>query len=165
MASIEQICDRRSLILHRFLARRLKKDPMLAERARAVLGYLSGVGGAGEDLWNVVYDEWDALLRGGVAHLREMLPLRTPEMDRLRTFSPFLLVDDPITREIVESSRLWHLARRGLRPAGRPAPRQERIAEQAGREAGGEVHNHYHFHFEGPPPAGFDPARWAAASG
>ncbi|WP_408903260.1 hypothetical protein [Methylobacterium radiotolerans] len=57
MASIEQICDRRSPILHRFLARRLKKDPMLGERARAELGYLGGVGGAGDDLWNVVYDE------------------------------------------------------------------------------------------------------------
>ncbi|WP_408903262.1 hypothetical protein [Methylobacterium radiotolerans] len=86
-------------------------------------------------------------------------------MDRLRTFSPFLLVDDPITREIVESSRLWHLARRGLRPAGRPGSRQERIAKTAGRDAGGGVHNHYHFHFEGPPSAGFDPSRWAAESG
>jgi hypothetical protein len=165
MASIEQICDRRALIFHRFLARRLKKDPMLAERARAVLGYLSGVGGAGEDLWNVVYDEWDALLRGGVGHLREMLPLRSPEMDRLRTFSPFLLVDDPITREIVEGSRLWQLARRGLRTRGQVASEQVRPVATVDPEAKCEVHNHYHFYFQGSPPEGFDPGRWAATSG
>ncbi len=156
MASIEQICDRRALILHRFLARRLRKDPMLAEKARAVLGYQCGVGGAGEDLWNLVYDDWDALLRGGVAHLREMLPLRTPEMDRLRTFSPFLMVDDPITREIVESPRLWQLARRGLRVRGRsPAPVE--APAQPGSRSVSEVHNHYHFHFAGSPPADFNP--------
>lgn len=150
MATIERICERRMLILHRFVARRLRKDPMLAERARAALGYVSGVGGAGEDLWNVVYDEWDSLLRGGVSHVREMLPLRTPEMDRLRTWSPFMFVDDPITRELVEGPRLWQLARRGLR---RGASRAAAAAPAAGAEPTRpvEVHNHYHFHFAGPP--------------
>ncbi len=155
MATIELICERRMLILHRFLARRLRKDPMLAERARAALGYVSGLGGAGEDLWNVVFDEWDSILRGGVAHIREMLPLRTPEMDRLRTWSPFMIVDDPITRELVEGPRLWQLARRGLRRG----PLREAAAAPAAEAPPAklsEVHNHYHFHFAAEASA--DPA-------
>lgn len=164
MASIEQICDRRSLILHRFIARRLKKDPMLAEKARAVLGYQCGVGGAGEDLWNVVYDEWDALLRGGVAHMREMLPARSPDMDRLRTFSPFLMVDDPITREMVEGSRLWQLARRGLCRRDRVAARTS-APEPPEVQPAREIHNHFHYHFAGPIPEGFDPKTPAPSIG
>lgn len=137
---------------------------MLAEKARAMLGYQCGVGGAGEDLWNVVYDEWDALLRGGVLHLREMLPARTPEMDRLRTFSPFLMVDDPITREIVESSRIWQLARRGLCRKSRTADRTSRPETEAAPPPR-EIHNHYHYHFAGPPPEGFDPRALAPSFG
>lgn len=110
MLTIEQVSDRRGLIIHRFIARRIRKDPMLMERARAAMVYLGTDGGSHHICW----DEWDDILRAGLDHVRERLVSRCEDMTRLRNASPFYLVDDPIVRELVESKRVWKLARKAL---------------------------------------------------
>ena len=82
-ANAEDINDRAKLIIHRFVARSLMRDPTLVTRARHVV---DGWRGAPE------YDfvaEWEHLLRLPASDLARVLVRREEAMCRLRASSPF----------------------------------------------------------------------------
>jgi hypothetical protein len=80
--------DVAKLLMHCMIARKLRRDPTIIERAKAVharqADQFTG--------WPFV-QEWDELLAMPPADLIPLLSSRDPEMMRLRNSSPFYLVE------------------------------------------------------------------------
>ncbi len=112
-ANAEDVNDRAKLLMHRFVARAILRDPSVVDRARQVVdGWRGGP---------LEYDhaaEWQQLLSLPVADLARTLVRRGEVMDRLRSSSPFRgLVDGLNDAEF--RLRLWRKARLGLQAATR----------------------------------------------
>ncbi|ACI99982.1 hypothetical protein [Rhodospirillum centenum] len=105
----ERVNDRAKLMMHRVFARRLRDDPRLVERARAVLDRLI-LDGRGMDC----YREWQAVLGQAPERVAELLVRRSERMDRLRLSSPFPLVTEIAITDPDIRRRIWRLAKRGL---------------------------------------------------
>ena len=81
--------DVAKLLMHRLIARKLRRDPTIIERAKVV-----HVRQADQfACWSFV-GEWDELLALPPAYLVPKLISRDREMVRLRNSSPFYLVED-----------------------------------------------------------------------
>jgi DNA-binding transcriptional ArsR family regulator len=86
--------DARGLALASAVARKLRTDPSLVERARKRIAARMRTASAGE---RKELKEWDQILRGGSpARLRQLLSDTGPRATRLRQTLPFL---DALTRE------------------------------------------------------------------
>lgn len=106
-ANAEAVNDRAKLIIHRFAARAIMRDPSIVAKARQVVASRRG------DL--STYDhvaEWERLLELPPVILLQVLVRRDETMDRLRTSSPFPVLLDIKNPEF--RLRLWRKARAGL---------------------------------------------------
>ncbi|CAN5812059.1 hypothetical protein BH11MYX4_BH11MYX4_37400 [soil metagenome] len=81
--------DRRSLALHAEVARRVRTNPELRERARERLSRLSPA----------YREAWSALLDGSLERLLETLTDESETATALRQASPFSFAIDPKTRQ------------------------------------------------------------------
>ena len=109
----EVVNDTAKLIMHRLIARRLARDPLLVERAKVSHAKVSGRFPG----WTLVR-EWDDLLALPPDRLRRLLTSRNPEMKRLRLSSPFVIADgidftDPDLRRRIRRAAK-RIVRRGL---------------------------------------------------
>jgi hypothetical protein len=99
----ELVNDRAKLIMHRLIARRLKREPGALTWVRARLDEVG-------DNPPAYVDEWREILKGDVDAVRRRLIERSPEMTRLRLSSPFLgvlpLSDPELRRRIHRKARL-----------------------------------------------------------
>jgi hypothetical protein len=120
----EAVNDTAKLIMHRLISRALDRDPSLLEYAR-----ISHVRASGRFPEKAFVNAWFDVLRRPLPELRSLLVSRTPEMNRLRLSSPFVVggggvhFGDPALRR-----RIWAAARRlrtrragfDIRPAASP---------------------------------------------
>jgi hypothetical protein len=101
----EMVNDRAKLILHRFVARSIRKDATPLEAARKKLATIEGFVPDYIEAWRKILDQ--------PAHdVARQIIQRSDTMVRLRTASPFSAppgLDDPDTRR-----RLWRKAKLGL---------------------------------------------------
>jgi hypothetical protein len=82
------VSDTAKLMMHRLIARQIRRDPTLVEKAKiAHAGQADQFAG-----WPFVY-EWDELLSLPLAELASKLISRDREMVRLRNSSPFYLAE------------------------------------------------------------------------
>lgn len=100
----EAVNDRAKLILHRLVARHMRRDPALVEQARARLFEMTSI--ARDDL-----EAWTDLLNTPVTTLTHKLSERSDTMTRLRSVSPFIL--DEVSSDIAWRRRLWRKAALG----------------------------------------------------
>jgi hypothetical protein len=100
----EAVNDRAKLILHRLVARRLRRDPALVEQARARLCEMTSI--APDDL-----EAWTDLLNAPVTTLAHKLGERSDTMTRLRSVSPFIL--EGVSSDVAWRRRLWRKAALG----------------------------------------------------
>lgn len=103
----EAVNDTAKLIMHRLILRSLDRDPSLLERART-----SHLRTSERFPEKAFVAAWFDVLRRPLPELRSLLVSRTPEMNRLRLSSPFIVADgmnfgDPALRR-----RIWAAARR-----------------------------------------------------
>jgi hypothetical protein len=97
----EAVNDRAKLILHRLVARQMRRDPTLVEQARARLCEMTSI--APDDL-----EAWTDLLNAPVTTLAHKLGERSDTMTRLRSVSPFIL--EGVSSDIAWRRRLWRKA-------------------------------------------------------
>jgi hypothetical protein len=83
--------DTAKLVIHRLIARRIRRDPTLLERAKVVHARQADQ----FEGWPFV-KEWDVLLSLSPAELTAKLVSRDREMVRLRNSSPFYLAHDAL---------------------------------------------------------------------
>jgi hypothetical protein len=103
-----EVGDTAKLIIHRLIARRIRRDPMLVEKAKAVHARQAD---QFED-WTFV-PEWEALLSLPPAKLASKLAGLEQDMVRLRNSSPFYLAFESLKDP---EFRVWIArAARGLR--------------------------------------------------
>jgi hypothetical protein len=100
----ESVNDRAKLILHRLVARHLRRDPALVEQARARLCEMTSI--ARDDL-----EAWTDLLNAPVTTLAHKLSERSDTMTRLRSVSPFIL--EGVSSDVAWRRRLWRKAALG----------------------------------------------------
>lgn len=101
----EMVNDRAKLILHRFVARSIRKDPSLLEAARKKMRTVEGFVPDYVEAWKKILDQ-------PAQEVARQIIRRSDMMDRLRTASPFSAppgLDDPETRR-----RLWRKSKLGL---------------------------------------------------
>lgn len=101
----ERVNDRAKLIIHRLLARRIRSEPEIVDKARKAISTV--VDGSPDYL-----DEWRELLFGDENEIRRIITERSSKMDRLRISSPLAMaagLEDPELRR-----RIWRKARLGL---------------------------------------------------
>jgi hypothetical protein len=91
--------DFEKLIMHRLVARQIRRDPSLPERAKTVQARMSEQ----YEGWPFVA-EWDALLEMPPAELRAKLISRDREMVRLRNSSPFFSRKASISATMIVAS-------------------------------------------------------------
>src|SRR5215467_8758156 len=84
----EAVNDTAKLFMHRLIARRHVRDPLLLERARASLTEM-----VRHFPDRAFVAEWDALLRLPISRLRTVLTRRDQHMKRLRLSSPFFTAE------------------------------------------------------------------------
>jgi hypothetical protein len=112
--------DTAKLIMHRLIARQIRRDPTLVERAKIAHARQADQYGG----WPFV-DEWNDLLNLPASELSSKLISRDREMVRLRNSSPFYLAegvgfgDYRMRVRIARAAR--RVAERGL--TAPPAPR------------------------------------------
>jgi hypothetical protein len=103
----ERLNDRVKLLYHRLVARRIRHDPRLIERARGVARSLPF---ARADRTYV--EEWRRLLDRPVAEIAAALTSRSSQSRRLRLNSPFPLVDDLRIDDPALRRRIWSVVKR-----------------------------------------------------
>jgi hypothetical protein len=96
-----------NLIMHRLVARQIRRDPSLVERAKTVQASMAEQ----YEGWPFVA-EWDALLEMPPAELRAKLISRDREMVRLRNSSPFFLTEGVHVGDYDRRIRIARAARR-----------------------------------------------------
>jgi hypothetical protein len=89
MVNESEIGDTAKLMIHRLIARQIRRDPTLIDRARSVHARQADQ----SEGWPFV-QEWDALLSLPPAKLTSKLVSLDREMVRLRNSSPFYLAFD-----------------------------------------------------------------------
>lgn len=99
--------DTAKLMMHRLIVRRLRRDPSLVEKAKAV-----HTGQAGQFAGWPFVREWQELLALPVGELASRLISRDREMVRLRNSSPFYLVEGVHFGDYDARIRLRRAARR-----------------------------------------------------
>jgi hypothetical protein len=121
----EQVNDRAKLAMHRLIARRILRQPEMVSRAVQVMAKLR-LEGRDEPY----YQEWRALLdRHGtgatapITALVRQLSSRSERMNRLRSSSPFMLIEELDLADVALRRRIWRMAKRAV------ARRQERTAD------------------------------------
>jgi len=108
----EVVNDTAKLIMHRLIARRLARDPLLAERAKDSHAKISERFPG----WAFV-GEWNDLLALPTGRLLRLLTSRQSEMNRLRLSSPFVIAEgmdftDPALRRRIRRAAKRLVARR-----------------------------------------------------
>ena len=103
----EDINDRVKLLFHRLIARRLKEDPSLLDKAREDLARQRARFGDRDQ-----FAEWEDLLDQGVDVVRREIVRRTERMTRLRISSPLGFVMD--FRDEAFRRRVWRSSRDAL---------------------------------------------------
>lgn len=101
----EAVNNRAKLLMHRIIARHLRKTPELIVKATAWLDWL----GSGPEYQ--CYEEWRDLLQQDIETISRLIISRDERMTRLRLSSPLVnIVDlrDPNLRR-----RIWQLAKKG----------------------------------------------------
>jgi hypothetical protein len=106
--------DFEKLIMHRLLARQIRRDPWLVERAKTVQERMADQ----YEGWPFVA-EWDELLNLAPAELRAKLVSRDREMVRLRNSSPFCLAEGVDFGDYDRRLRIARAARRIAQRAAR----------------------------------------------
>jgi hypothetical protein len=86
-----EVGDTAKLMIHRLIARRIRRDPTLVDRAKAVHARQADQ----FEGWPFVR-EWDVLLSLPPSKLTSKLISRDREMIRLRNSSPFYLADETL---------------------------------------------------------------------
>jgi hypothetical protein len=81
--------DQRSLVMHRLIARRLRRDPQLRSAALENLHRWCGSGGEISESRRVAALEWQPLLEGPLPRLLQVMTTASDEGQRLRQSSPF----------------------------------------------------------------------------
>jgi hypothetical protein len=84
----ELVNDTAKLIMHRLIARSLKRDPSLVNSAKDCLNKIST-----RFPDRTFVKSWDDLLQLPIPQLRASLICRNQEMKRLRLSSPFVIAD------------------------------------------------------------------------
>ena len=121
----EQVNDRAKLTMHRLIARRILRQPEMVARAMQVMAKLR-LEGRDEPF----YQEWHALLdchgtgaTTPIASLVRQLSSRSERMNRLRSSSPFVLIEEMGLADVALRRRIWRMAKRAV------ARRQEHLAD------------------------------------
>lgn len=103
----ERINDRLKLLYHRLVARRIRHEPRLIERAKAII---ASAPFARTD--RAYVEEWRRLLDRPVATIADALTSRSSQSRRLRLSSPFPFVDELRIEDPLLRRRLWSVAKR-----------------------------------------------------
>jgi hypothetical protein len=86
-----EVGDTAKLMIHRLIARRIRRDPTLVDRAKAILARQADQ----FEGWPFVR-EWEVLLSLPPSKLTSKLISRDREMERLRNSSPFYLAAESL---------------------------------------------------------------------
>lgn len=81
--------DQRSLVMHRLIARRLRRDPQLRTAALENLRRWCGDGAESSESRSMAALEWQPLLEGPLPRLLQVMTAASAESQRLRQSSPF----------------------------------------------------------------------------
>lgn len=109
VGTAERINDRLKLLYHRLIARRIRHDPRLIERAKKVV--------LSEPFARVdraYVEEWRQLLDLPVAKIAATLTSRSSRSRRLRLSSPFPFVDELRIDDSSFRRRLWSVVNRSF---------------------------------------------------
>lgn len=108
----EDVNERAKLLMHRFIACRVRKDPSVIDRARENLHVL-GVGRPDRTWW---VTEWLAILERSPADVARFLTMRHEYAYQMRNCSPFFGegVDAVDFTDYNLRIRLWRKAKRGI---------------------------------------------------
>jgi hypothetical protein len=98
--------NRAKLIMHRLVARQLRRDPRILEAARAVLDRRAA---EGRDAGYA--EQWGHLLDLGYVPLAGLLWCRSEVMDLLRSCSPFAIAAGIDFTDMNLRTRIWRKAR------------------------------------------------------
>jgi hypothetical protein len=109
--------DTAKLVAHRLIARRLRRDPSLVERAEAAHARQANEFAAGSSC------EWEDLLALPLGELASKLISRDREMVRLRNSSPFYLAEGVDLGDYDARLRLRRAARRVAKRASGASPK------------------------------------------
>jgi hypothetical protein len=99
--------DERSLAMHRVIAKKLRADPALLDKARETVRRWQKTEGSP----TLALSEWENILSGPVTEVAEFLEDRSERATRLRQSSPFTgILTDAERRTIYEpySTRTYH---------------------------------------------------------
>lgn len=103
----EQVNDTAKLIIHRLIARAIRRDPSLVEKAKIALDRNTQ---HFED--HTFVREWSELLDLPLVELRHLLVSRGERMTRLRLSSPFVLAEGIDFGNTTLRRRIWRAAKR-----------------------------------------------------
>jgi hypothetical protein len=92
--NVSEVGDTAKLMIHRLIARRIRRDPTLVDGAKAVHARQADQ----FEGWPFVR-EWDVLLSLPPSKLTSKLISRDREMVRLRNSSPFYLADESLKNQ------------------------------------------------------------------
>jgi hypothetical protein len=107
----ERVNDTAKLMMHRLIARELRRDPSLVERARDFLNRSA-------EHYSFVH-EWNQILERPVSEIRSLLTNRDETMTRLRLSSPFVVAGGIDFGDEALRHRIWKAAKRTMQRATR----------------------------------------------
>lgn len=106
-SSMDTTDDRVKLLYHRLVARRLKRDPELVERARRIVEDLSVKPNQRSHV-----SEWKTVLSRPTGEIRDFIVSRDQDATRLRITSPFPMLPELSVRDEQTRRRMWRKARK-----------------------------------------------------
>ncbi|CAO3402559.1 hypothetical protein VH569_18415 [Azospirillum sp. 11R-A] len=114
---METTDDRVKLIYHRLVAREIRRDPALIERARKIVEDLSTKPNQRSHVF-----EWKALLAQPSEKVRHFIVSRNQDATRLRITSPFPMLPELSVQDEQTRRRMWRKAKKHGRSTTLIAP-------------------------------------------